>query len=187
MKYDCILLAAGLSSRMEQWKLELQYNGKTLIENAIDNASRQTENIIVSGGFNYLHLNKILHDYNRIHLVNNPDYEKGMITSIKAALPFVKTDKFFIALSDMPLISPEIYLQMSSIEFDQALFPVYEGSRGHPVLIDTSLIDSILSIPDSGRMKDFLNTCSVSEMKVKDNGVLFDVDTMSDYRKLLDL
>ncbi|MDA3781358.1 MAG: NTP transferase domain-containing protein [Bacteroidales bacterium] len=187
MRYDCILLAAGLSSRMGEWKLLLNYNNKTILLNALDNACKYTGNVFISGGFNIEELKKNIPINEQIRIIENPDYEKGMITSIKAALPYIKSDKFFIALSDMPLIPAEIYKKMSMIEFSNALFPVKDGKRGHPVLIDSSLIDLISKIPDSKKMKDFLSTLSVSEIEVQSDDIFFDIDTMSDYRKLLKL
>ncbi|MCP4159885.1 MAG: NTP transferase domain-containing protein, partial [Deltaproteobacteria bacterium] len=111
----------------------------------------------------------------------------GMITSVKAALPFVKTEKFFIALSDMPIIQPEIFKRMSVMDFPDVLFPVYRGERGHPVLISSSLIDIIMKAPDSVRMKDVLNKVDISEIEIENNCILFDIDTKNDYKKLQSL
>ena len=185
MKYDCIHLAAGLSSRMGAWKLLLKYNNKTILQNSLDNALKYTGNVYISGGSKINELKENIQTNERIKIIENPDYEKGMFTSIKAALPYIKSDKFFIVLSDMPLIPPEIYKQMSNVEFSNALFPVKNGKRGHPVLIKSSLIDLISQFPDSGTMRDFLNSYPVSEIEVQSDGIFFDVDTELDYGKLL--
>ena len=187
MKYDCIMPAAGLSSRMGQWKLLLDYNGKTIIENAISNAAGFTNNIFVSGGYRITELKDLIGENDQIQIIENAHYQKGMLTSIKAALPFIKTSKFFISLSDMPLIPRDIYLQMSFTNFSDALFPVFNKRRGHPVLVDTKLKEKIMSAPDSWKMKDVLKDCDVSELKVESDGIFFDVDTKEDYRNLLKL
>lgn len=186
MKYDCIIPAAGLSSRMGDWKLMLKYKGKTILDHVLENASENVGKIIISGGYRFDELNKNITPSDQIEIIQNFNYEKGMITSVQAALPLVKTDKFFVVLSDMPLVPSEIFLQMSQINFSNALFPVYNGKRGHPVLIDSSLKSAISQFPDTGRMKDLLNSFDVSEFNVNTEGILLDIDTVMDYRKLIE-
>jgi molybdenum cofactor cytidylyltransferase len=185
MKYDCIIPAAGLSSRMFEWKLMLKYKEKTIIETVLDNTKTHVGTMIISGGYRFDELKKKVEDYDRVEMVYNKNFKKGMLTSIKAGLPYVKTEKFFIVLSDMPLIPPELFMEMSQKKFENALFPVFNGKRGHPVLIDSSLRDLILQAPDSSRMKDLLKYRDVSEYPVSSDGILFDIDTEQDYGKLL--
>lgn len=185
MKYDCILLAAGLSSRMSEWKLLRNYQGKSLIEEALDNASKYSNNMIISGGYRISELQNLFANRRNIRIVYNRDYEKGMMTSIKAALSFVTSDKFFVSLADMPLIPPEVYRDMSEINFKDVLFPVFEGRRGHPVLIKTSLRDAIFDFDDYGKMKDFLSEYDCVDFEVTHKGVLQDIDTDEEYALLI--
>ncbi len=186
MEIDCILLAAGFSSRMSQWKLLRDYKGKSIIEQALDNASVYSERIIISGGYRVDELRDHLSERKNIVIVNNPDYAKGMMTSIKAALPYVKTDLFFITLGDLPLISPRIYKEMGETKFDEVLFPVHNGRRGHPVLLKRTLSGIIAKAEDSDKMKSILSKFSISELEVNTSGIFEDIDTDSDYRSLLE-
>jgi len=185
MTFDCILLAAGLSSRMSQWKLLRDFCGKSIIQQSLENASVNCGKIIISGGHRIDELRNHLGESGNIHIIENPDYEKGMMTSIKAALPYVETSSFFISLGDMPLIPPDIYKLMSRQNFDNALFPVYEGKRGHPVLIRSKLRNIILNSDERGKMKDLLSRFDTSEIKVDNPGIMQDIDTDSDYLNLV--
>ncbi len=186
MKFDCIIPAAGLSERMGCWKLFLEYKGKTIIEHSIQNSMKNSSQLIISGGYRFADLRKKIESIENVLIVENKDYEQGMITSIKAALPFVKTDKFFIALSDMPLVPPEVFYKMSRIDFSHVLFPVYNGRRGHPVLVSSILKNEILNASPKTRMKDILGKFPVSEIEIGNSNILFDIDTQKDYQKLLD-
>ncbi len=185
MNYDCIIPAAGLSSRMGSWKLLLEYQELSIIEHAIRNAQIHCSNVIVCGGYRFQELKDKLVNYDNIIIVENTSYREGMITSIKAALSYVQSDSFFVALSDMPRIDPIVFRQMSQTMFSNALFPVFNGKRGHPVLISSKLIDPILRAPNSVSMKSFLKDFTVSELQVADENILFDVDNKNDYKKLM--
>lgn len=185
MKFDCILLAAGLSSRMSQWKLLRDFSGKSIIQHALDNASPHCGKIIISGGYRQNELRNHLGQMENGIIIENPEYKKGMMTSIKAALPYVETDSFFISLGDMPLIPSDIYRIMSHTSFRDALFPVHNGKRGHPVLIKRKLIDKIIQSENSKKMKDILKSFEVSEIEVGTSGIWQDIDTDLDYINLL--
>ena len=185
MKFDCIMLAAGLSSRMSQWKLLREYCGKSIIQQSLENASEYCGRIIISGGYRINELRNHLEESETIRIIENPDYREGMMTSIKAALPYVETDSFFITLGDMPLISSDIYRIMSVHNFNNVLFPLYKGKRGHPVLVKSLLSDDILKSDVTGKMKDLLNKYETSELEVNEPGILQDIDTDSDYNNLL--
>lgn len=170
---------------MGNWKLLMDFKGKSLIKHALDNAFDCTGRIIVVGGYKIDELRVHLRDYINIKIVENPDYKQGMITSVQKALPYVHSQKFFVSLADMPLIPPEIYSQMSKQEFPNALFPVFKKRRGHPVLLDGSLKKNICEAGVDMRMKKILSETVCTEFEVNTSGILFDIDTAEDYRKII--
>ena len=50
MDIDCLIPAAGFSSRMGNWKLTLPYKGSTIIESSIANAMNVCDRAIVVTG-----------------------------------------------------------------------------------------------------------------------------------------
>ena len=179
------MLGAGLSSRMGNWKLLLDFHGKSIIEQSIENAAKYTNRILLAGGYRFDELNKHLSKRKKLILIENLDYKNGMLTSVKEAIKHVETEKFFIALGDMPLIPPEVFLKMSRVAFSHVLFPVCDGRRGHPVLLDINLKKTILNSPDEVRMKDILMPYPTKELEVESMGIFQDIDTASEYKMML--
>ncbi|MBB6478563.1 nucleotidyltransferase family protein [Spirochaeta isovalerica] len=180
MRNDCVILAAGLSSRMGKWKPEVEVGGIPMIRRSISNASMTSRQVIVVGGYNFSLLSRLIGDLPHVTLVENTRYEKGMLTSVKTALNYIRTVRFFIALADMPYIQPETFSLMEDRFFEDALFPIYKGMRGHPVLVNSTVSSIIADAPETLMMKDILKSCRISEIEVNDPGILKDVDRLSD-------
>lgn len=183
MEVEGIILSAGLSSRTGLYKMTLMLNGKTVIENAIDNMSASCGRVIVVGGHNMEKLKPILERYENAELVYNENYMEGMFSSIKKGLGYIKGDRFFIVPGDYPLICTSVYSSLLSVDGDIVL-PVFKGRRGHPLLIKSSLINEILG-GDYKSMREFVHSKKVMEVAVDCSGILRDIDTMDDYYDLL--
>jgi molybdenum cofactor cytidylyltransferase len=69
------------------------------------------------------------------------------------------------------------------------LSPSYEGRRGHPVLVAKTEWKAILRLADDQTLRDFLRQRAreISYLVVDDPGILYDVDTPEEYRKIMDL
>ncbi|MBI9098727.1 MAG: NTP transferase domain-containing protein [Spirochaetaceae bacterium] len=169
---------------MKQWKLLLDFKGKSIVKQSLENAMENCGQIVISGGFRIDDLKSHIGQIENVQIIENPEYRKGMLSSIKAALPYIQTDRFFITLGDMPFIPPEVYGLMSGEEFDDVLFPVFHGKRGHPVLINSSLIEGIKKADDRLKMKEILKPFRISEIQIQSEGILLDIDTVRDYEKM---
>jgi molybdenum cofactor cytidylyltransferase len=66
------------------------------------------------------------------------------------------------------------------------VYPVYQGRRGHPPLIPTSLIPGILTWEKEGGLKSFLKMYEkiAVDLPVNDEFILKDIDTPDDYKQL---
>ena len=99
MKITAIVLAAGKSSRMGTNKLLLQLDDKTIIEHILDQLTNY-ETLVITGH----HPDKIKSFIQRYNCkeVHNPDYEKGMTTSLKTGLRAIDedVDAVLMVLSD---------------------------------------------------------------------------------------
>lgn len=184
MSYNCVILAAGFSSRMGSWKPVMKLQGKSLIQRSIDNASAHSDRIIVAGGYRFDELVIHLADYPRLLLVENRNFEKGMMTSLKAAIPHIQTDYFFVTLADMPFISPETFRNLENHACGDVLFPVTGGRRGHPVLFSRNLTGDILASDDDAPIRQLLLKKDARELEVNDPGILLDIDTPGDYNRI---
>lgn len=180
MNIDCIILAAGLSSRMGSWKPVIEVEGKSLIRRAVENAEAACDRVIVVGGYRFNDLKSHLESHRSIMVIENKEFQRGMLSSVQAAIPYIRSDRFFITLGDMPYIEPEVYAIMSRHKPCQVLFPTYMGKKGHPVLIDRELKKKILEAGDDSRMRDILMEENVSTLEMDFPGIIADIDLPSD-------
>lgn len=182
--YDCVMPAAGESSRMGEWKLALPFRGATVLEWSVRNALVHCARVIVVTGFRAEEADKLLRNLPRVETVRNGRWASGMFSSIKSGVERVRTGRFFVALADMPMIAPEIFRRLAEEPHAGAVRPVYQGRKGHPVLLDRILIDRIRILDDSLTMGDVLRGASVRELPLASEYVTYDLDTMSDYDRL---
>lgn len=183
MGVDGIVLAAGLSSRLGRYKLTLDIQGKTVIERCIEPMYDICSRIIVVGGHNYDLLCHTLKPYGKVKLIYNENYTEGMFSSVKEGILHIQQDKFILTPGDYPIIKKETYLKVLSADND-IVVPAYKNIKGHPVLIKSHLIGKILSGGYSS-LREFINEYGFSTICTEDDGILLDIDTHEDYRKLM--
>ena len=183
---DCIMLAAGESSRMGGWKLSLPLDGKTLIERSVDSALDACGRVILVTGYRAEDLEALFSGYKRVKLVRNPEYERGMFSSIRAGAEEVRTDRFFIALADMPLVEKEVYIKLLLYKDIPAVIPKYRGKKGHPLLLKREVRDIIVRLGPDRTMRDALAFVATLAVPVESRNVLLDIDEQEDYEKLVD-
>lgn len=185
-----ILLAAGKSSRMGQQKLLMPFEGKSMIATVVgkiaDSVSFRT--IVVTGSDR----NKIEEELEAYPLlfVNNERYEEGMLTSVLAGVAAAgpETAGYLILLGDQPMVSEAVINRLISV-FQKGgkglLIPVFNGKRGHPVLIGSKYKDEIKILnQEIGLRQLFLNhPDDILEIEVGSEDVLKDIDTPGDYER----
>ena len=180
MDIEGIVLAAGFSSRMKKFKMEMLLDGKTLIERSVESLDKVCSRIIVVAGYKIERIREILKDYENVEVVFNKEFEKGMFSSVKTGIARIKTEKFFLLPGDIPFVGQDVFKKLLSQKGD-IIIPVFKGRKGHPVLINSSLIDEILEEPEDSNLKLFINKKGLTTVAVQDKAILFDIDTEEDY------
>ena len=192
---SAILLCAGESSRMGDFKPLLPLGTETVIGRCVRSLGALCNNIVVVTGKRADEVEKELFSLfpdtgsGALRCVRNERYAfTDMLCSIRlglSALPFC--DRFFLMPADMPLIGQETFLALLEQGGDaDAVFPSYRGRRGHPVLIRSSLIPAILSYRGEDGLRGFFGTITNQKtVEVGDEGILLDLDTQGDYHKAL--
>jgi len=182
-----IVLSAGKSERMGSPKALLQYRGRSFLQTILDAiASARIDHRIVVAGHHY---EAIVRAFPNIPVILNPDFEKGMSTSVQAgirALPAGLTGAG-IFLVDHPMIDHDtIDTLVNRLEPGRIVVPVHAGRRGHPVLFAADLFSEILDLPYTQGLNSIVNRdrARVVEVSVASAGILRDIDTPEQFAKL---
>ena len=186
-----VILAAGLSSRSASFKPLLPLGEGTIIERVISIFQHNNVDVHVVVGHHRDEVRTTIKNPN-VTIIENPDYEHGMFTSVQAGVLDLGSDYdgFFIMPVDIPLVRPETIARLlseSEQNTDKIIYPVFGGHRGHPPFVPASLISAILGWNKDGGLKAVLSGYEnkALQVPVPDENILFDVDTPEDYQELL--
>lgn len=179
-----IILAGGYSSRMKTNKALLAVDNKPLILFAIDSMRQVVDQVVVVTGRYHDEINELLKNEKNVKVVYNPDYEKGMFTSVLAGVKHVKDD-LFVSPVDCPFVKKETFEALLSGS-KEVRFPRYQGQDGHPLFISKSLINELLNTSLQSNLREFRNSHDYEAIEVNDKNVLIDIDTMSDYQNVIE-
>jgi molybdenum cofactor cytidylyltransferase len=124
-------------------------------------------------------------------VVNNPDYQLGMSTSLRKGLEKLEADceLFMVALADQPLTKTETYnlLLEQAGESDKGIaIPVYEGQKGNPIIFKRRYLPELLTLKGDVGGRELLKRHpeDIFYIEVRDPGVVTNVNTPDDYEKL---
>jgi len=189
MQTAAIIVAAGMSSRMGDFKPMLNIGSISIAQRIVANFHQAgVDKIVMVTGYNATTLERHLAN-NGIIFLRNENYETTqMFDSAKIGLEYLrdKCEQILFTPVDIPLFTSTTVKTL--IESGKKLAcPVCEGQQGHPLLISTSLVDGILADSGEGGLKGAISRCGeeLCEIPVDDAGVLHDADTPEDYRALL--
>lgn len=182
---DCIITAAGLSSRMGTWKMMLPYGSGTILDASLKNALVFCQRVILVVGHRGEELQARYGSRPDIVVVHNPDYRQGLGSSIRCALAASDADYLFISHGDLPCIPREVYQQLWQARGCEALFPTWQGEAGHPVLLPKSLARELAAAPVQPSVRRWLQGHPHRMVPVDSPAILFDVDTPERYQALL--
>lgn len=186
MKYGAVILAAGYSSRMGDFKPLMQLNGQSMLAHCVTLfRSVGVDTIVVVTGHRCEEVLPQAEELGALCIYNS-EYAKGMFGSICSSLPhFAGVDGFFILPVDIPLIRPAtLDLLISRFNGESVVYPCFQGERGHPPLIPVRCISDILEHDGSGGLQTLLERLPGTDVAVWDQGILMDADTPEDYNAL---
>ena len=180
---DGIILAGGFSSRVGKNKMTLKFLNKPLLYHTVKSMVNVCENVIVVTGHYQDDYKKFLKEFTNIKIVHNEKYEQGMFSSVLKGIDNTKNDIFLIP-GDYPLVKEFTY-KLILQNNGEIRVPTFNGRRGHPIFISKELLPLLKKEGLSSNLKVFRDKFNVNYINVDDEGILFDIDSLSDYEKLL--
>jgi CTP:molybdopterin cytidylyltransferase MocA len=191
VRIGALILAAGRSSRMGSFKPLLPLGDSTFIEEAITRFRRAgIADVRVVIGHRAEELKPVLERIGA-RWVFNPDHERGMFSSVLAGVrDFMgSAEAFFLLPVDIPLVSPrtiQTLLEACEAHDEAIVYPRFEGCRGHPPVIPTSILEEDFQADVPGGLRAVLarHEAAAVDVDVVDEAVLLDCDTPADYRLL---
>lgn len=190
MQTAALITAAGMSSRMGQFKPMLSIGSITVAQRVVATLTQAgVGKIVMVTGCNATALERHLSG-NGIIFLRNEDYATTqMFDSVKIGLRYLqdKCDRILFTPVDVPLFTAQTVRALMASGAPLAC-PECQGQQGHPILISAGLIPEILADCGSQGLRGALERCSaqIVPVPVNDPGTLHDADTPADFSALVD-
>ncbi len=184
-----IVAAAGVSSRMGEFKPLMMIDGKTMIGRVTDTLQAAGAGpVVVVDGYRAQELEESLAGRGILFVRNDRYYETAMFDSLvlgASALP-PETERILFTPADIPLVQVSTIEALLEAEGD-FIRPRFCGRTGHPALVSRALLSRLATYTGDGGMRQALAACAVTpaELDVPDEGVLLEADTREEYCTLL--
>jgi len=188
VEVSAILLGAGESKRMGVDKLSLPWGKKTVFEHCLETLLRaKIKEVIVVFNNQMKWIRGHIKDQ-KVKVVINPYYRKGMSTSIRRGLQAVDPSSrgILIALGDQPFLRTRTVNALIDAFLRRKngiVVPSFRRKQGHPVIFHRRYIKELLRLRGDigGRSIIEKHPEEVCLVCVKSEGVTKDIDTWKDY------
>ncbi|MGH7716946.1 MAG: nucleotidyltransferase family protein [Vulcanimicrobiaceae bacterium] len=177
----CVVLAAGLGTRMGGDKLTKPFGEGTILDAVLAACVSFPTMVVVSPG---LKLGVLAPN---MHVLVNHEPERGMAHSLRLANAAVSADDpIAVLLGDKPLVNADLVKRMiDELGDNDVAYPVRNGTPGHPVVFSPFARALIIALRDG----DTIHMVRDHEMLVRravqidEAGAYTDIDTEEDYRR----
>ena len=189
MSIAVLILSAGRSSRMGDSKALLPWNGTTLLTHQCSAAiAADVGPVFAVLGHDAEH--KKAHIPAKVHVIHNPIWQSGKVSSIQRGLLSVPQDVDGILLLsvDQPSLAQIICTVANELRHHDICVATHEGNRGHPIAFHSRMRPQLLALSeaDRGVMALFKNShFAIHSVDINHPSILWNFNTSEEYRNAL--
>gem|GEM_PF-3194754 len=191
MKVISLIIAGGLSSRFNGFKPMAKLGNETFIKSIYNKVRPFSEKVIVVTGYKEHLIKEHLKNFPDIVCIFNPDYQKGMATSVLTGMDFIirELSPSYVLYQpvDIPHIRKATYVSlMDKVKKEQPsiIKPSYNMRGGHPLIIKKKTCSEIIDMMNEKKchLKQAIRKIDVSidYLNTNDISVIQDIDTEED-------
>lgn len=184
---EAIVLAAGFSSRAKDFKMLLPLGEKSILEHTISKFEGVCKRVIVVSGYRAEDVQEAISQIHSIEIryVYNENFDLGMFSSIQKGCEEINATEFFITPGDCPLVKKETVQTLARVK-ENVVIPSYEHKGGHPIKLTNEVQRAILAAGADSNLRTILQGFEKKYVNVDDPGVLMDLDTPEDYKRIIE-
>lgn len=189
-KTGAVLVAAGLSSRMEAFKPMLPFGRSTIsIHMVMMLKDMGMDPVVVVTGYRGDELQQHLF-FTGVRFVKNERFrETQMFDSVRMGIQAVSSEceRLMILPVDLPAIMPDTIRQQLMIDAP-IIRTVCHNEPGHPILLWSEVAEKLCSYQGPGGLRGAIehSGIAITNLEVDDEGIYRDLDTREQYQELLD-
>ncbi len=183
-----VILAAGLSSRMGEFKQLLPIGGRPAVCKIANVLKENLRRVIVVVGHRAKDVQDALSEL-KVECIMNQDYCNGMLSSVQCAVREIGPSRdYLFCLGDQPSINGDVIQTVinRALRVDAGIVvPTYNGKRGHPLFLRRSYGPAILGLEQGVGLNAITrnNPQDTVEVPVDYEAILQDMDTPADYAR----
>jgi molybdenum cofactor cytidylyltransferase len=187
--FTVLILAAGSSTRMGQPKQLLKWKDQTLLNHAaktaLDSGAFSTVVVLGSGA----EQSRLALDNLPVEIVINPDWEKGMGSSLKKGVDHIlkklpPSAGVVVMVCDQPMITSKHLQQLFQKHMGETKLIIatrYADTFGVPAFFQSSLLPSMLALGDEEGAKKYIQQNMQRVDFVDFDDAKIDLDTPEDF------
>ncbi len=140
----------------------LEVGGRTFIEQIADTMLAVVPRLVIVIGAHRERVRAAIARDVRIAIIENPDYSRGQLASLKVGLGAIQPDSAgaIVHLGDHPMVRVETFRAIVD-SYNRTGKPIviarHDGRRGHPVIFDRALFGELMSAPEGEGARSVVN------------------------------
>lgn len=186
-----LVLAAGASKRLGKPKQLLPYREGTLLSHAVARVHGVFDPVIVVIGAYADRIREVLAEGPAVEIVENPEWEQGMASSIRAGVRYARAmgewDALLLTLVDQPLVTRAHLVEMKA-KFQAArpevVAATYGKTVGVPAIFAGSFLGRLAELQGDRGARSLVGGEDVELVRFPLEEAGFDVDRPEDVMRL---